>query len=130
MKLYRPTYISTLSTFTPHGSVASSSDDCITWLILSRSDKISAKFFVPNTFRRVVAARSRVEWLKTIHHRLNGQKVSDTAICETPPRGLPTDKTRLSSFLLLSLRVNGVYCKTFSNDRKDVDNVISTLLDS
>ena len=63
----KQTYISTLSTLTPHGSVASSSDDCMTWLMLSRSDKISAKFFVPKTFRRVVAAKSRVEWLKIEH---------------------------------------------------------------
>jgi hypothetical protein len=41
-------------------------NNIVTWLMLSRSDKISAKFFVPKTFRRVVAARSRVEWLKKI----------------------------------------------------------------
>ena len=57
------TYISTLSTLTPHGSVASSNEDCITWLIVSLSDNISAKFLVPNTFLNVVAANNRVEWL-------------------------------------------------------------------
>lgn len=31
--------------------------------MLSLSLKISAKFFVPKTFRRVVAASKRVEWL-------------------------------------------------------------------
>lgn len=51
-------------TLTPHGSVASSKAFCITWLIVSRSDRISAKFFVPRTFRKVVAASRRVEWLK------------------------------------------------------------------
>ena len=59
------TYISTLSALTPHGSVASSSAFCMTWLIVSLSDKISAKFLVPRTFRSVVAAKRRVEWLKT-----------------------------------------------------------------
>ena len=62
--LVTSTYISTLSALTPHGSVASSRAFCITWLIVSRSDRISARFFVPKTFRRVVAARRRVEWLK------------------------------------------------------------------
>ena len=58
-------YISTRSTLTPQGSVASSNEFCMTWLIVSRSDRISAKFLVPNTFRRVVAANSRVEWLQS-----------------------------------------------------------------
>ena len=58
-------YISTRSTLTPQGSVASSNEFCMTWLIVSRSDKISAKFLVPNTFRRVVAANRRVEWLQS-----------------------------------------------------------------
>ena len=58
-------YISTRSTLTPQGSVASSNEFCMTWLIVSRSDRISAKFLVPNTFRRVVAASSRVEWLQS-----------------------------------------------------------------
>ena len=61
-----PTYISTLSTLTPHGSVASSNVCSITWLIVSLSDKISAKCFVPNTFRNVVAASKWVEWLKSL----------------------------------------------------------------
>ena len=50
-------------TFTPQGSVASSNAFCITWLIVSLSDNISARFLVPRTFRKVVAAKSRVEWL-------------------------------------------------------------------
>jgi hypothetical protein len=33
----------------------------MTWEMVSLSDKISAKFFVPNTFRSVVAASKRVE---------------------------------------------------------------------
>ena len=61
--LLQSTYISTLSTLTPHGSVASSKEDCMTWLMVSLSDKISAKFLVPKTFLSVVAANSRVEWL-------------------------------------------------------------------
>ena len=32
--------------------------------IVSLSDKISDKFFVPRTFRNVVAASRRVEWLE------------------------------------------------------------------
>ena len=35
----------------------------MTWLMVSRSERISARFLVPSTFRRVVAASSRVEWL-------------------------------------------------------------------
>lgn len=62
------TYISTLSTLTPQGSVASSKDDCMMWEMVSLSDKISAKFFVPRTFRRVVAASKRVEWLNYIEN--------------------------------------------------------------
>ena len=70
-------------TLTPQGSVASSKAFCMTWLIVSRSDRISAKFLVPvtenwltkdglrknemfvlpSTFRSVVAANSLVEWL-------------------------------------------------------------------
>ena len=57
------THISTLSALTPHGSVASSSEFCMTWLMVSRSERISARFLVPSTFRRVVAASNRVEWL-------------------------------------------------------------------
>jgi hypothetical protein len=53
-----------ISTLTPQGSVASSSAFCITWLIVSRSERISARFLVPRTFRNVVAANSRVEWLQ------------------------------------------------------------------
>ena len=30
----------------------------------SRSERISARFLVPSTFRKVVAASSRVEWLR------------------------------------------------------------------
>ena len=47
-------------TLTPQGSVASSRAFCMTWLMVSRSDKISAKFLVPKTLRRVVAASRRV----------------------------------------------------------------------
>ena len=57
-------YISTRSTLTPHGSVASSSVCSMTWLIVSRSERISARYFVPRTLRRVVAASKCVEWLK------------------------------------------------------------------
>ena len=64
VKKWRVLYISTLSAFTPHGSVASSRAFCMTWLMVSLSDRISAKFLVPRTLRRVVAANSRVEWLE------------------------------------------------------------------
>ena len=57
------THISTLSTLTPHGSVASSSVCSMTWLMVSLSERISARFLVPSTLRRVVAANRRVEWL-------------------------------------------------------------------
>lgn len=60
------TYISTRSTLTPQGSVASSRELCMLWEMDSRSLKISAKFFVPRTFRRVVAAKRRVEWLQVV----------------------------------------------------------------
>lgn len=55
------TNISTRSTLTPHGSVASSSDDCIVCEIVSRSVNNSDKFRVPKTLRNVVAASKRVE---------------------------------------------------------------------
>ena len=55
-------YISTLSALTPQGSVASSRASCITLEMDSLSDRISAKFLVPRTFLKVVAASSRVEW--------------------------------------------------------------------
>ncbi len=58
------THISTLSTFTPHGSVASSRLLCMMCEMVSRSERISARFLVPRTLRRVVAARRRVEWLR------------------------------------------------------------------
>ncbi len=48
-------------TLTPHGSVASSRAFCMTWLMVSRSERISARFLVPSTFRNVVAASKRVE---------------------------------------------------------------------
>ena len=44
------TYISTRSTLTPQGSVASSRVVSIQWEISSRSESISAKHLVPNTF--------------------------------------------------------------------------------
>ena len=53
-------YISTLSTFTPQGSVASSSTDCIWLLMLSLSVSISPSVLVPSTFLSVVAASNRV----------------------------------------------------------------------
>ena len=56
-------------TFTPQGSVASSNAFCITWLIVSLSDNISARFLVPRTFRNVVAAKSRVEWLNYMQEK-------------------------------------------------------------
>ena len=58
------THISTLSTLTPQGSVASSRLLCMICEMVSLSERISARFFVPNTFRNVVAARRRVEWLE------------------------------------------------------------------
>ena len=39
-----------------------------TLFITSLSDRISLKFFVPRTFRRVVAANRRVEWLERETH--------------------------------------------------------------
>ena len=80
------THTSTLSTLTPHGSVASSSVDCIIAAMDSRSERMSPRFFVPNTFLKgvcwlcivkmnshdapnrksnlsVVAASSLVDWL-------------------------------------------------------------------
>ena len=60
----RTSFTSTLSTLTPHGSVASSKAAFMTADIVSLSDKISDSFFVPKTFRSVVAASKRVEWLK------------------------------------------------------------------
>ena len=57
-------YISTRSALTPQGSVASSSVCSMTWLIVSRSERISARCFVPSTFRSVVAASRCVEWLQ------------------------------------------------------------------
>ena len=36
---------------------------CIVWLMCSRSAKISLRFFVPSTLRRVVCAKRRVERL-------------------------------------------------------------------
>jgi hypothetical protein len=44
-------HISTLSTLTPQGSVASSRAVCIVWEMASLSDRISARFRVPRTFR-------------------------------------------------------------------------------
>ena len=74
-------FTSTLSTVTPHGSVASSSvawgselqifsphgkifsapSTCMSLAMASRSDKISPRFLVPSTFLSVVAASSRAE---------------------------------------------------------------------
>ena len=68
------TYISTLSTFTPQGSVASSNVCSITWLMVSLSDNISAKCFVPRTFLNVVAANKWVEWLKNVIELLPKRK--------------------------------------------------------
>ena len=62
-RLLFKTYISTLSTLTPHGSVASSKLVCMMCEMVSLSERISARFFVPKTFRSVVAANRRVEWL-------------------------------------------------------------------
>ena len=36
----------------------------MTWLIVSRSERISARCFVPSTLRSVVAASRCVEWLQ------------------------------------------------------------------
>lgn len=58
------THISTRSTLTPQGSVASSREVCMVWEMVSRSERISAKFLVPSTVRNVLAASSRVEWLE------------------------------------------------------------------
>ena len=57
----RTSFTSTRSTFTPHGSVAVSN---ICWMFLlmdSRSKSNSLKFFVPNSLRSVVWARSLVD---------------------------------------------------------------------
>uniref|UniRef100_A0A1A9Z9S1 Uncharacterized protein n=1 Tax=Glossina pallidipes TaxID=7398 RepID=A0A1A9Z9S1_GLOPL len=54
-------YISTRSTLTPHGSVASSKDTCIVCEIASRSVNNSERLRVPKTFLNVVAANKRVE---------------------------------------------------------------------
>ena len=40
---------------------------CMVWLITSRSAKISLRFLVPSTLRRVVCASSRVERLAFFH---------------------------------------------------------------
>ena len=63
-------YISTRSTLTPHGSVASSNVCSITWLIVSRSERISARCLVPRTFLKVVAANRWVEWLEMTKKKL------------------------------------------------------------
>uniref|UniRef100_A0A1I8IP76 Protein kinase domain-containing protein n=1 Tax=Macrostomum lignano TaxID=282301 RepID=A0A1I8IP76_9PLAT len=57
----RTSLISTRSTLTPQGSVARSRHSCIMQLISSRSDRISDRFFVPSTLRRVVWASRRVD---------------------------------------------------------------------
>ena len=62
----RTSLTSTRSTFTPQGSVASSSTLCISWDIASLSAKICERFLVPRTLRSVVAASNRVEWLKQL----------------------------------------------------------------
>ena len=64
----RTSFTSTLSTRTPHGSVASSSNAFMIAEIISLWDKISDRFFVPRTFLSVVAASSWVEWLHCQHH--------------------------------------------------------------
>jgi len=50
----RASLISTLSTLMPHAAVASSNTDCMEKEMLSRSLKISCRFFVPRMFRNVV----------------------------------------------------------------------------
>ena len=65
----KKSYISTRSTLTPQGSVASSRVCSITWLIVSLSESISARCLVPRTFLKVVAARRWVEWLKMTKNR-------------------------------------------------------------
>uniref|UniRef100_A0A1I8IS99 Runt domain-containing protein n=1 Tax=Macrostomum lignano TaxID=282301 RepID=A0A1I8IS99_9PLAT len=57
----RTSLISTRSTLTPQGSVARSRHSCIMQLISSRSERISDRFFVPSTLRRVVWASRRVD---------------------------------------------------------------------
>lgn len=56
-------YISTRSTLTPHGSVASSREVCMVWEMVSRSARISARLRIPRTVRKVLAANNLVEWL-------------------------------------------------------------------
>ena len=51
-------FTSTLSTVTPQGSVASCSSSCISLAMDSRSDKMSPRFLVPNTFLIVAADQS------------------------------------------------------------------------
>ena len=55
-------FTSTLSTLIPHGSVASSSRDCIELETEWRSLRISWRYLVPNTLVRVVCESSEVEW--------------------------------------------------------------------
>lgn len=62
LKLHYCTYISTLSTLMPHASVASSRESCMVPERVSRSLKISWRGRVPIVLRKVVWARSLVEW--------------------------------------------------------------------
>ena len=86
IKIWTFTHISTLSTLTPHGSVASSRVCSMTWLIVSRSDRISARFLVPSTFLSVVAAKSLVEWLQSTNgisfvEDVHDQRDRQTQVC-------------------------------------------------
>ena len=56
--IHLTSFTSTLSTVTPQGSVASCSSSCISLAMDSRSDKMSPRFFVPNTFLMVMGDQS------------------------------------------------------------------------
>ena len=67
--------------------------------MVSRSERISARFLVPNTFRKVVAASKRVEWLGKItncgslqhlkeerEREMGSKRQPDADCCAGPPR--------------------------------------------
>ena len=100
------THISTRSTLTPQGSVASSKEDCITWLIVSRSDRISARFLVPRTFLRVVAAKSLVEWLQSTNgisfvEDVHDQRDRQTQVCRPRRRSAAAAEILLIFFHMM-----------------------------
>ena len=79
-EMQKETYTSTLSTLTPHGSVASSRVDCIIVTIDSRSDRMSPRFFVPSTFlkseKRLAMKYQGFQLLTMIFDKIISQHVS------------------------------------------------------